>query len=220
MPTDARDWVAWHEPYDEPGSPLHRRLAIVQRRLRDTLDAQPPGPVSLVSMCAGQGRDVIGVLGDHPRRDDVDALLVELDADNAAFATRTARDAGLTRVRVATRDASDTAAYVGAVPANVVLACGIFGNVSDDDVAHTVATLPSLCAPGATVIWTRHRIAPDLTPSIRRWFGDAGFEEVAFDGLVDTWVAVGTHRLVAAPLPFDAGVRLFRFVGDGGVANR
>ncbi|GHD35622.1 hypothetical protein GCM10010335_31060 [Streptomyces galbus] len=30
-------------------------------------------------MCAGQGRDLIGVLAGHPRRDDVRARLVELD---------------------------------------------------------------------------------------------------------------------------------------------
>ena len=31
----------------------------------------------------------------------------------------------------------------------------------------TIETLPSLCAPGATVIWTRHRRAPDRTTDVR-----------------------------------------------------
>ena len=63
----------------------------------------------------------------------------------------------------------------------------------------TVEAAPQLCAPGAEVIWTRHRNDPDLTPSIRGWFADAGFQEVAFVAPdTDQW-SVGVHRLVAAP---------------------
>jgi hypothetical protein len=66
------------------------------------------------------------------------------------------------------------------VPADVLLLCGIFGNVSAADIERTVTAAPALCGPGATVIWTRHRREPDLTPRIRAWFTAAGFEEVAF----------------------------------------
>ncbi len=214
-----RDWLEWHRPYDEDGSPLQRRLAIVQHRLRDALDACPPGPVRVISMCAGQGRDVVGTLDGHARRGDVSALLVELDARNVAFARGAARAAGLDGVRVVCGDASTTAAYVDAVPADVVLACGIFGNVSDEDVARTVAMLPALCAPAATVIWTRHRKPPDLTVSIREWFVDAGFEDVAFDTTPDTFLGVGTARLTAEPHTYVPGARMFSFVGDGSLGN-
>lgn len=78
-------------------------------------------------------------------------------------------------------DAGITDACAGAVPAQIVVACGIFGNVSDGDIQATVAALPSLCAPAALVLWTRHRSPPDLTPAIRSWFGEAGFREEAFD---------------------------------------
>jgi hypothetical protein len=215
----ARDWLEWHRPYDEDGSPLQQRLAIVQRRLRDALDACAPGPVRLVSMCAGQGRDVVGVLASHARRDDVSALLVELDARNVAHARSAAEAAGLDGVRVACGDASATSADADAVPAEIVLACGIFGNVSDDDVQRTVSMLATLCAPGATVLWTRHRKPPDLTVSIREWFRDSGFEEVAFDTTPDTYLSVGTARLVTEPRAFVPGVRMFTFTGDGSLGN-
>jgi hypothetical protein len=39
----------------------------------------------------------------------------------------------------------------------------------------------ALCRPGATVIWTRGRRPPDLTPQVRAWFSENGFGEVAFD---------------------------------------
>ena len=49
-------------------------------------------------------------------------------------------------------DAGTSDAYAGAVPADLVLACGVLGNVTPDDVAATIAFLPRLCAPGAESI--------------------------------------------------------------------
>jgi hypothetical protein len=185
---------------------------LVQCRIRDTLDARPPGPIQVISACAGQGRDLLGVLVDHPRRDDVRARLVELDADLAETARAAAGNAGLGAVDMVTGDASTTSAYEGAVPADVVLFCGVFGNVSDDDLRRSISYLPMLCAQGATVIWTRHRKPPDLTPTVRAWFADTGFEEVAFDAPDEMYVGVGTHRLVAPPQPLAPGIKLFTFL--------
>jgi hypothetical protein len=72
-----------------------------------------------------------------------------------------------------------------------------------------------LCAPGATVLWTRHRAEPDLTPAIRAWFEASGFTEVGFDAPDDARFGVGANRLVAEPVPLEAGRRLFTFTGDG-----
>ena len=57
-----RDWHEWHAAYDNPGSGLARRLAWVQDQVRAALDAAPAGPVRVISLCAGQGRDLIGAL--------------------------------------------------------------------------------------------------------------------------------------------------------------
>jgi hypothetical protein len=48
--------------------------------LSAALDAVLAGPIRLLSLCAGQGRDVLGVLPGHARRGDVAAVLVESDA--------------------------------------------------------------------------------------------------------------------------------------------
>ena len=79
----------------------------------------------------------------------------------------------LSESRSCRADAGRTDAYVDAVPAQIVLACGLFGNISEEDIQRTVLSLPMLCARGATVIWTRHRRPPDLTPVIRAWFSDS-----------------------------------------------
>ena len=70
-----------------------------------------------------------------------------------------------------------------ALLAGILLLCGIFGNVSDRDIERTVQAVPVLCHAGATVIWTRRRWPPDLTPQVRAWFAGSGFDEIAFDAL-------------------------------------
>jgi hypothetical protein len=170
-------------------------------------------------MCAGQGRDLLGVLTDHPRRDDVRARLVELDPRNAAHAEEVARSAGLRGVEVVAGDASLSTAYDGLVPVHLALVCGVFGNVTDADIRRTVQQLPRLCQPGATVIWTRHRKPPDVTPAIRDWFTENGFEELAFDVAEGFLFGVGTHRLTGEALPYQRDVRLFEFLGDATAAQ-
>ncbi|MGZ8438534.1 MAG: SAM-dependent methyltransferase, partial [Candidatus Limnocylindrales bacterium] len=121
---------------------------------------------------------------------------------------------------VETADAGSTDAYLGAVPADLVLACGVFGNISDEDIERTVRAFPGFCAPGATAIWTRHRRPPDLTIEIRRWFADAGFELVAFDAPAAFEWSVGVHRFVGGPVPFVAGRHLFTFVDRPAAATQ
>jgi hypothetical protein len=210
-------WLEWHAQYEDPSNRLNRRLAAVQAGITEWLASAPPGPLRAISVCSGQGRDLIGALDGHPRAHDVRALMVELDEGNVAVARALAEEAGLSGVTTEVGDASLTEVYAGAVPAELVLVCGVFGNISDGDIERTIALLPGLCAPGATVVWTRHRRPPDKTPVIREWFAAAGFEEqwfVAPDD-DDAVFAVGMHRLVADPAPFEPGVRLFEFVGDG-----
>lgn len=202
----------WHDDYDDPASPLAARLAIVRDELGKALSRRPSGPVRLVSVCAGQGRDVIGVLKHHPCRDAVSAALVELDPANDAAARRRAAAAGLPNVLVVEADASRTDSYAGHVPADILLVCGLFGNIPDADIRNTVGLLPHLCANGADVIWTRSLGPRDgsanLTPAIRGWFRDAGFRELAFRW-TDGGYGIGTHQLSAPPKPFEPGRRLF-----------
>jgi (2Fe-2S) ferredoxin len=207
------DWKRWHDAYDRPDSELARRLETVRERIRAALDEAPAGPLRAVSLCAGQGRDLIPVLAEHPRGRDVHARLVELDPENADYARRLVADAGLTQVEVVTGDASLTDHYLDLVPADLVLVCGIYGNLRLSDIETTVAACTALCATGGTVIWTRGRQPePAVAPQIAAWYEELGFEKL--------WLAdpgqqmcVGAYRYTAAPTPLTPGVSLFRFVG-------
>ncbi len=203
-----RDWVAWHARYDtDPG--LAERLVIVRARIREALDQCPAGPIRVVSICAGDGRDLIGALDGHPRRDDVRARLVEAEPALVDRGRAAAAAAHLTGVEFVCGDASRTSAFVGAVPADLVLVCGVFGNLRDGDIAGTVESLETFCAPGARVIWTRHRRAPDRTPWIRERFAAAGFSEVAFDPIPASTATVGVHRIDRPARPLEPDRALF-----------
>lgn len=206
------DWHEWHDTYDSPGSSLGRRLALVQERIRAALDDAPPGPLTAVSVCAGQGRDLIGVLADHPRGPDVRARLVELDGRNVEVARRAAAAAGLTGVEVVAGDASSTDHYAGLAPADLVLVCGTLGNITDADVERTLDHCTRLCRTGGTVVWTRNRKAPDLVPQVCAWLEERGFERLWVSDPALTQ-AVGAHRFTGEPRPLARGERMFTFVG-------
>ncbi len=212
MNAEVRNWYAWHAPYDEPGSHLRRRLDVVQGHVRSWLGDRQREPLRVVSACAGPGRDLLEVLAATPRSDSVRVRMVELDPGNAAVAEHAARAAGLDAVDVVCGDAGRIDAYLGAVPADLVMVCGVFGNISDEDVRHTIDVLPQLCAAGATVIWTRSRRHPDLTSDIRSWFARTGFVERGFDAPSDALFSVGVHQFVDEPQAPVPGQQMFRFV--------
>lgn len=203
------DWVAWHGDYVDPASALSRRLRVVQALLRRALPARPQGAVKVVSLCAGRGADVIEVLRDYAHAGMVQAWMVELDPRNVAAMSESAAAAGV-RLDIVQGDAAEPASYAGAVPADVVLLCGVLGNISDHDVRFTIDSLPQLCRTGGTVIWTRSRRPPDVTPQIRSWFSESGFSEVAFVAPGDALFSVGAARLHGASEPLGAR-RFFTF---------
>lgn len=207
------DWKSWHEKYDDPDSIFAQRLRTVRSRIHAALDEAPAGPLRAVSLCAGQGRDLIPVLGEHPRGRDVHARLVELDPENAEHARQLAADAGLDQVEVVTGDASLTDHYLDLTPADLVLICGVYGNLRLPDIEKTVAACAALCATGGSVIWTRGR-RPDssVAPRICAWYEQHGFEQVWL-AEPEAQMCVGHYRFHGTPTPLEPGVNLFEFVG-------
>ena len=207
-----RDWYDWHAPYDNPDSGLSRRLSWVQDQIRAALDRAPSGPLRVISLCAGQGLDLIGALPGHPRRGDVTARLVELDPRNTAVAASLAAEAGLDNLQIVTGDAALTSAYADLAPADLVLACGLFGNMTNADVKRTIGFCTQLCAASGTVIWTRGRWEPDLVPQVCDWFESRGFQRawLSDSGHLE---CVGAHVFTASPAPLEPSAVMFSFTG-------
>ncbi|WP_330465197.1 SAM-dependent methyltransferase [Micromonospora zamorensis] len=205
-------WQAWHEPYADENSPLSRRLRLVQQHIASWLDQRFDERLTAISVCAGQGHDLIGVLASRADAQRVRGTLLEFDSGNVTAAQAAANQAGISNIVIRRADAGQLSAYAGIVPADLVLMVGVFGNISDADVKRTVAALPRLCAEGATVIWTRTRRDPDLTPAVREWLRDAGFVEQAFHAPDDVQFSVGVHRFEGSPQLLDPAGTIFTFL--------
>jgi len=200
-----RDWHEWYRQYDDPASSLSWRLEEVRRQLAADLSARTAAgqrSVTLLSLCAGDGRDTIPVLAGLPEPA-VDVCLVELDPGLAEGARAAAADADVL-VDVRTADAGSAETFRDRLPVDVLMLCGIFGNISDSAVERCVSAAPAMVRRGGTVIWTRGcRVGRD-DPServgdpalwVRRLFAGAGFDEVAYVAPADASYRVGVHRL-------------------------
>ena len=67
-----------------------------------------------------------------------------------AFARDRAAAAGVAdQVRIVEGDASLCRWYAEDVPADLVLVCGVFGNISAGDITRTIQALPGFCRPGS-----------------------------------------------------------------------
>jgi hypothetical protein len=184
---------------------------VVRNRVTEALTRLPPeGPARILSLCSGDGRDLLPGLASLERRC-WQALLVEKDESLASAASRTAQRLGLAEVTVTSGDAGEWSTFAAFLPVDLLLLCGIFGNIPDTDIRATVASTPAMLRPGASVIWTQGSSEPDLRPVIRAWFTDAGLTEVGFESEPEGF-GVGVARLMSAPLSVKgAPDRLFSF---------
>jgi hypothetical protein len=209
----SRDWNQWHESYvTEPA--LAERLQIVQEQIRKCLPKDLSSPYEILDICAGDGRDLAGGLADYGYLDMVQGRLIEIDGTLAAKAKSALAGIGASNLEVVAADASNTASYRGAYPADLVLLCGIFGNISDEDIERTISVLPTLCKPDGKVIWTRNRREPDITPQIRNLFTQKGFVEIDFITPTDNTrkIAVGVNQFNGVTEALSEDKTLFTFL--------
>lgn len=209
-----KDWYEWHDLYNtEPK--LQQRLEIVREYIAYSLNASPDGAIRIVSVCAGDGRDLLGTLKNHPREKDVSARLVEINPQLVERGRETIESLGLAKqIEFINGDASLSTNYVGAVPADIAIACGVFGNLADEELNRLLDNLSFLTKPGAFVIWTRgHSNGIPYSENVRKILAASGFEEVDFKLTATGDMGVGLHRYLGENLPQPKEQQLFVFSG-------
>lgn len=208
------DWSDWHRGYDtRPG--LAMRLRLVGEQIAAALDESPAGPLTIVSLCAGDGRDIIGALRDHHRRDDVIAWLLDTDEASLARGAVGAAEAGLgSHIKFVQADAGQAASHEGIAPADVVVISGFLGHVRTEDLSGLIASLPMFCKTGGSVIWNKHLVNNDgceSVPAIRELLNAADFVEAKFATTDAAGYAVGRACFHGRTIPLDASRVLFEF---------
>ena len=191
-----RDWLQWHKEY-ETWPELQKRLHLVQSHISGCLTSLPPGPINVINVCAGDGRDLCGVLSVHERARDVTARLVEINPELTQRGTAAIDAARLGNVMsYLLADATQFGTYVSMAPADLIVMAGVFGNVRPTELAHLVDGLPCLCRPDAFVVWTRHGTIYGVATlrNMRERLSQTGFVGVVEDVTSETGFVIGTHR--------------------------
>jgi len=199
----SKDWELWHRQYDHADSSLVERLDGVRRDLRRALSEGPcdaNGVVQLTTICAGEARDVLPVLAELNGDPPVEATLIEFDPLLAERARTSATELGLSGVEVMIADAGIPQTYREIPRAHVLTVCGVFGNISVEDVRRTITALPGLLAADGIVVWTRGVQDADWTPDIRDTFAANGFTEMSFTSTPKGHFRIGMHRLTNDPV--------------------
>ncbi|MFB9848800.1 hypothetical protein ACFFMR_00155, partial [Micromonospora andamanensis] len=107
----------------------------------------------------------LNAVAEHHGGRTVEALLIERDPALSQRARTAAIGLGLPRIDVRAADAGATDTYVNIQPAHLLLACGVFGNITVNDVRRTIAMLHTLVLAEGIVIWTRGRTYDGHDPS-------------------------------------------------------
>lgn len=210
--SDLINWRTWHDKY-QTDEGLKARLETVKSAIKSCLPRDNSKTFTLIDIGAGDGRDIVEALKDYPTPSNVRGLLVEIDQALADKAREALHYAKLTNLLVRMGDASLLRNYKDQVPVDLVLLCGIFGNISDIDAEKTVKAMPMLLKPGGKVIWTRNRRAPDKTPFIRELFKSNDMREVEFITSENIIYAVGINEYSASnAVALDEDAHLFTFI--------
>jgi Putative methyltransferase len=207
------DWYEWHNKYMR--SPiLMDRLKTVCEQIEEFLLKAPPGDIRVLSICAGDGRDLLGALFDHPRAEDVVARLIELEERLVDCGQAAVEMSGFSeKIHFLHGDATLSSAYQDFAPAQLILLCGVFAHLTDPETLKLIGHLPALCSPQGGVIWTRRvktEESQQHADAIQLAFEQHHFQRVHSE-ITPHETRVATYRYLGDPKPLPLDETLFEF---------
>jgi hypothetical protein len=194
------------------------RLAEVQGHLGECFAAYSTRPIRLLSVCAGDGRDVMGAMISHNVQGQVVAWLVEQNLRSVNRGTTQSRRLGLQdTVKFLHADATLYDTYRNIAPSDIVLLSGVWGHVPASDRPRLVQALASFCKPGGMVIWTR-ALANGVSrmDEIQIEFASPLWELVCASITSDKCWGVVSQRYCGPQIRPASGGRIFQFAPHSG----
>jgi non-ribosomal peptide synthetase component F/acyl carrier protein len=209
-------WSNWHKNY-EVSPRLKARLQLVQGQIDGVLIAAPPGPIRILSICAGDGRDLLGLRPDHSRRPDIVAYLVDNDSPSLERGRREAAQIQFPgQLHFLEADATQNRSYQDLGHFDLVLISGLLGHLRPEGVTSLLTGLPMLCRHNGWVLWNRHLVLNQgsrQVPTIRQCLAETGFSEIHFQMTDPQGFAVSLAQFRGTSQPLPPEGTLFEFVG-------
>lgn len=198
---------SWHDNYEDKKSSPYKRTLMVKKLIVDYLINK--NNITILSICAGQGRDILTSLNE-----DTSAYLIDVDKECVDYAQSYVNKNDLNNVFVIEADASLISTYIdNNVPkADLILICGVFGHLSLEDINLTAQSLKQLIKPDGSVIWSRNKFDKDITEEVRDSFKLAGYEEEAFISPEKELFSIGMHKLIEDTIEPIYDLKMFDYI--------
>lgn len=189
---------------------------MIRSQIAEALQECPEGPLKVISLCSGDGRDLLDVLPGHPRRADASCFLIDRNPEAIADAKETVRTCGLeNQVTCFCGDAALLEHCADFVPADLIIVSGVFAHLTLLDAGKLIAALPMLCRPGAFVLWNRRELRGRFNPEsleLHEYFRRHGFVTVDQVSSGEEGFLLIRERYNGEPKPWAPGPSLFTFI--------
>lgn len=203
------DWHTWNDHYDNADSELSKRLNKVKEYLKNTLlNIEIP---TVLNICSGQGKDILESMVELDK--DAEVYLIDTNTNSLNAAINFAKTNNIGTITFINEDASHTSTYkkYDIPKSNIVLACGLFGHLNQEDSYGLVDFLKTQIKANGTVIWTKN-IENDSISNLRKYFIDNNFEEISYFGPEGSPWAVVCNKYIGEEFDLSKEYKIFNFI--------
>ena len=203
------DWNDWHNHYDDLDSELSKRLGKVKEHIKNILlETENP---TVLNICSGQGKDILESMLELDK--DAEVFLIDTNIDALNSGINFAKKNNIGTITFINEDASHTSTYkkYDIPKSNIVLACGLFGHLNEDDSYTLVDFLKTQIKINGTVIWTKN-IENDSISNLRKYFINNNFKEINYFGPEGSPWAVVCNQYVGEEFDLNKEYKIFNFI--------
>ena len=173
-------WTEWHEEaYNDINSLPYQRTEIVKDLINKYL-SEIDKDIVVISIGAGQSRDILPVLIGRKDNDRITTYLIDTDIECLNYAKNYAKDNNIINVHIVDMDGSLVKNYKDIPKADLIIFCGMMTQKNTDEVKKLANNIKLICNKDAQIIWSRHGYDKDYSTPFRNVFNENFYKELDF----------------------------------------
>jgi len=173
-------WTEWHEEaYNDINSLPYQRTEIVKDLINKYL-SEIDKNIVVISIGAGQSRDILPVLIGRKDNDRITTYLIDTDIECLNYAKNYAKDNNIINVHIVDMDGSLVKNYKDIPKADLIIFCGMMTQKNTDEVKNLANNIKLICNEDAQIIWSRHGYDGDYSTPFRNVFNENSYKELDF----------------------------------------